>query len=89
MMAATLKEIKNNEVNNWLRWVIGIGVTILIGLVVHIGNEGSVLKHEQGSMKAVQSEHGAKLEAIDKQADRMERKQDYIIEKIDKLYERK
>lgn len=80
---------KEQDVNNWLRWAIGLGVTIVIALTVHIGNEGSRLKAEQGDIKAIQSAHGAKLDAIDKQADRMEKKQDYIIERIDRLIEEK
>ena len=84
----TAKQTQQQEVANWLRWAIGIGVTILIALVVHIGNEGSALKHEQSGIKAIQAEHSTRLQDMEKQQDRMEKKQDYIILKIDNINEK-
>lgn len=70
------------EVNNWLRWAIGIIVTAILGLTVHIGNEGSRLKKEMADMQSVQSGHAEAQRRIDKKIDRIE-------DKIDKLIERK
>lgn len=83
MMAAQLKEPpKNYEFNNWLRWAIGIGVTILIYLTIHIGNEGSKLKKQMADFQAVQSTHAEAFRQTEKKIDRIE-------DKIDKLIERK
>ena len=80
--AITMAIKQDNEVNNWLRWAIGIGVTLLIGLTVHIGNEGSRLKKEMGDMQAVQATHSEAQRRTDLKIDRIE-------DKIDKLIERK
>jgi uncharacterized membrane-anchored protein YhcB (DUF1043 family) len=77
MIAMALKQPQNNkaETNNWLRWAIGIIVTIILGLTVHLGNEGSRIKDELSTEKEARRQ--------------MEKKIDRIEDKLDRLIERK
>ena len=78
-----LKQPNDNksEANNWLRWGIGIIVTIILGLTVHIGNEGSRLKKEMADMKATQAAHQEAMNRTDKKIDKIDDKIDRLIER--------
>jgi hypothetical protein len=68
------------EINNYVRWGIGIIVTIILALVIHIGNEGSVLKQRLASTEANQAAHTEAQKNTDKKIDRIEDKLDRLIE---------
>jgi len=79
----TLKQPNDNklETNNWLRWGIGIIVTTILGLTVHLGNEGSRLKKEIADMKATQAAHQEAMNRTDKKIDKIDDKLDRLIER--------
>ena len=69
------------EANNYVRWAIGIIVTIILAVVVHIGNEGSDLKKRIASTEANQAAHTEAQKSTDKKIDRIEDKLDRLIER--------
>jgi hypothetical protein len=69
------------EANNWIRWAVGIIVTIILALVVHIGSEGSEMKKRLGAMEAIQASHQENQRQTEKKIDRIETKIDILIEK--------
>ena len=73
--------IKQPETNNWIRWAVGIIVTIILALVVHIGNEGSEMKKRLSAMEAIQAAHQENQRITEKKIDRIETKIDILIEK--------
>lgn len=72
---------KNVETNNWIRWAIGIISTLILSLVVHIGNEGSDMKKRLAAIEAVQAAHQENQRTTEKKIDRIESKIDILIEK--------
>ena len=72
---------KTVEVNNWIRWAIGIISTLILALVMHIGNEGSELKKRLATIEAVQAAHQENQRITEKKIDRIEAKIDILIEK--------
>lgn len=72
---------KNVETNNWIRWAIGIMSTLILALVMHIGNEGSELKKRLATIEAVQAAHQENQRITEKKIDRIEAKIDILIEK--------
>lgn len=72
---------KNAEVNNWVRWAVGIISTLILALVVHIGNEGSDMKKRLATIEAVQAAHQENQRQTEKKIDRIESKIDILIEK--------
>ena len=72
---------KNVEINNWIRWAIGIMSTLILALVMHIGNEGSELKKRLATIEAVQAAHQENQRITEKKIDRIEAKIDILIEK--------
>lgn len=76
------QQTAKSEMNNYVRWGIGIVVTVILAVVVHIGNEGSVMKRRLANLEAVQSAHAENQRLTDKKIDRIE-------DKIDRLIERK
>ena len=72
---------KNVEVNNWVRWAVGIMSTLILALVMHIGNEGSELKKRLATIEAVQAAHQENQRITEKKIDRIEAKIDILIEK--------
>jgi len=73
--------IKQPETNNWIRWAVGIIVTVILALVVHIGNEGSEMKKRLSAMEAIQAAHQENQRITEKKIDRIETKIDILIEK--------
>jgi hypothetical protein len=73
--------VKQPETNNWIRWAVGIIVTIILALVVHIGNEGSEMKKRLSAMEAIQAAHQENQRITEKKIDRIETKIDILIEK--------
>ena len=72
---------KQMETNNWIRWAIGIMSTLILALVMHIGNEGSELKKRLATIEAVQAAHQENQRITEKKIDRIEAKIDILIEK--------
>lgn len=72
---------KNVEINNWVRWAVGIISTLILALVVHIGNEGSDMKKRLATIEAVQAAHQENQRITEKKIDRIESKIDILIEK--------
>lgn len=72
---------KNIENNNWIRWAVGIISTLILALVVHIGNEGSDMKKRLATIEAVQAAHQENQRITEKKIDRIESKIDILIEK--------
>ena len=72
---------KNIESNNWIRWAVGIVATVILSLVVHIGNEGSELKKRLATIEVVQAAHQENQRITEKKIDRIEAKIDILIEK--------
>lgn len=68
------------EVNNYVRWAIGIMFTVLLYLLVHIGNEGSELKKRMSASEAMQAAYTEAQKSTDKKIDRIEDKLDRLIE---------
>jgi len=62
-------------------WARGIIVTVILALVVHIGNEGSEMKKRLSSMEAIQAAHQENQRITEKKIDRIETKIDILIEK--------
>ena len=79
MIAMTAQ--KTTEVNNWIRWAIGIMSTLILAVVVHIGNEGSDIKKRLATIEAVQAAHQENQRITEKKIDRIEAKIDILIEK--------
>jgi len=73
--------LKQPETNNWIRWAVGIIVTVILALVVHIGNEGSDIKKRLSAMEATQAAHQENQRITEKKIDRIETKIDILIEK--------
>jgi hypothetical protein len=73
--------LKQPETNNWIRWAVGIIVTVILALVVHIGNEGSEMKKRLSAMEAIQAAHQENQRITEKKIDRIETKIDILIEK--------
>jgi uncharacterized membrane protein len=73
--------LKQPEANNWIRWAVGIIVTVILALVVHIGNEGSEMKKRLSAMEAIQAAHQENQRITEKKIDRIETKIDILIEK--------
>ncbi len=73
--------LKQPETNNWIRWAVGIIVTVILALVVHIGNEGSEMKKRLSAMEAIQAAHQENQRITEKKIDRSETKIDILIEK--------
>jgi hypothetical protein len=72
---------KQIETNNWIRWAIGIMSTLILALVMHIGNEGSELKKRLATIEAVQAAHQENQRITEKKIDRIEAKIDILIQK--------
>ena len=72
---------KNIEANNWIRWAVGIVATLILSLVVHIGNEGREMKKRLAAIEVVQSAHQENQRITEKKIDRIESKIDILIEK--------
>jgi TolA-binding protein len=72
---------KPTDTNNWVRWAVGLIVTIILALVVHIGNEGSDMKKRLAAIEAVQAAHQENQRQTEKKIDRIESKIDILIEK--------
>jgi hypothetical protein len=72
---------KNIEANNWIRWAVGIVSTLILSLVVHIGNEGREMKKRLAAIEVVQSAHQENQRITEKKIDRIESKIDILIEK--------
>lgn len=53
-----------NQKAEWQRWGLGILATVLIGLTVHIGNEGSKIKKDIAAAQAVQMKQGQNIEDL-------------------------
>lgn len=73
--------LKQPETNNWIRWAVGIIVTVILSLVIHIGNEGSELKKRLATIEVVQAAHQENQRITEKKIDRIESKIDILIEK--------
>jgi hypothetical protein len=78
MIAMTLKQ---PEANNWIRWAVGIVSTLILSIVVHIGNEGREMKKRLAAIEVVQSAHQENQRITEKKIDRIESKIDILIEK--------
>jgi len=74
-------DIKQPEANNWIRWAVGIVATLILSLVIHIGNEGSELKKRLATIEVVQAAHQENQRITEKKIDRIESKIDILIEK--------
>lgn len=66
---------------DWQRWAIGIIVTVILALVVHIGDAGAVIKQRMTAHEVKQSATDAKVEDIKESTRRIEAKLDRLIER--------
>ena len=81
------------EKNNWFRWGMGIAATFILALLLDIGHYGSSMKKTQTiDHQRIDNFHEDLNEFKGYTKDQFEqvnKKQDYIIQKLDKLYEQR